>query len=108
MSIKRLISVGTSMGIFVFMLALPAFAKHGGGGGGRAGGAGGLGHGAAAMGTHGNAVTSSRKSSGASAKGLRNVLNSPNGKLAQKLTSLMPSGMTLAQASNGFKNLGQF
>jgi hypothetical protein len=109
MSVKRLISIGTSMGVFVFMLALPALAQHTPGGGGHAGGAGGIGHGAAAAGEHGNTETTGGKSSGASMKELNNVVNSnPPSKLAQKLTALLPSGMTLATASSGFKNLGQF
>jgi hypothetical protein len=109
MNFKRWISVGTSMGVFVFMLALPALAQHGAGGGGHAaGGAGGIGHGAGAAGEHGSAETTRGKSSGASEKELQKVVSNPNGKLAQKLTSLLPSGMTLEQASSGFKNLGQF
>ena len=108
MCFKRLISFGTSLGFFAFMLALPAFAQHGGGGAGHAGAAGGIGHGAGAMGTHGSGGTSSGKSSGASERELRNVVSNPNGKLAGKLTALLPSGMALEQASAGFKNLGQF
>lgn len=109
MDFKHLISVGTSMGVLAFMLALPAFAQHGGGGAGHGGGAGGgIGHGASAMGGHGNPETTGGKSSKESADELQRVVSNPSGKLAQKLTSLLPSGMTLEQASSGFKNLGQF
>jgi hypothetical protein len=103
---KRSIRVLQGLVVVLYLSALPLFAQHGGGGG-HAGG--GMGHGAAS--SHGNPNTGDSgvgKSTGASSKELNNVVNNPDSKLGQKLSSLLPSGMTLQQAASGFKNLGQF
>ncbi len=102
---KRSTILLTALAVLLYLGALPLFAQHGGGGGH----GGGTGHGAA--GSTGKPDTTGGgggKSAGASSKQLNNVISNPDSKLAQKLTSLLPSGMTLQQAAGGFKNLGQF
>ncbi len=102
---KRSMWILTALAVTCFFSALPISAQRGGHGGG--GGASG-GHGAAS-GTHGNPDTGGGgKSAAASKQELTKVVNNPDSKLAKKLTSLLPSGMTLAQASAGFTNLGRF
>lgn len=117
MNVKRLIAMSTSMGVFVFMLAMPVFAQHGGGGG-HAGGAGGVGHGAA--GTHGEGGTTHGKNSTSGPAGMARTsgksmtdLLSQNTKLSGKLESMLgltgPNALTELQGdAAGFKNLGQF
>jgi hypothetical protein len=119
MNVKRLIAMGTSIGVFVFMLALPVFAQHGSAGGGHAGGATGVGHGEAGTGhgeadtTHGKSSTSGAQSmSRTSGKSMTDLLNQ-NTKLSSKLEGLLglsgPNALTELQAdAAGFKNLGQF
>jgi hypothetical protein len=114
MNVKRLIAMSTSIGVFVFMLAMPVFAQHGGGGGGHMGGAGGMGHGAAGMGTtHGkNSMSGPAGMARTSGKSMSDLL-SKNTKLSGKLEGMLglsgPNALTELQAAGaGFKNLGQF
>ncbi len=118
MNVKRLIAMSTSISVFVFMLVVPVFAQHGGGGG-HAGGASGMGHGGAGMG-HGEAGTTHGKNSmsgpagmaRASGKSMSDLL-SKNTKLSGKLESMLglsgPNALTELQGiAAGFRNLGQF
>lgn len=89
------------------LMAIPLYAQHGHGGGGGAA-AGGMGHS-----TDHSSMASSKpnestaKGSGAKESSVSDRLED-NAKLSGKLQSLLPQGTNLQQASNGFKNLGQF
>ena len=88
------------------LLGIPVYAQHGHGGGG-----------AASMSTHGHSMDSHSADSHATAssstrsEGKQSSVSerlSDNTKLSGKLQSLLPAGTNLQQASQGFKNLGQF
>ncbi|HXB22430.1 MAG TPA: hypothetical protein VNV88_13655 [Candidatus Solibacter sp.] len=87
--------------VSIVLLGIPVYAQHGHGGGG-----------GASMGTHGHSMNShSTSSSSAHSEGKQSSVSerlSDNTKLAGKLQSLLPAGTNLQQASQGFKNLGQF
>ena len=89
------------------LLGIPVYAQHGHGGGG----------GGASMSTHGHFMDShsadshSTASSSTRSEGKQSIVSerlSDNTKLSGKLQSLLPAGTNLQQASQGFKNLGQF
>src|SRR5205085_1616210 len=89
------------------LLGIPVYAQHGHGGGG----------GGASMSTHGHSMDShsadshSTASSSTRSEGKQSIVSerlSDNTKLSGKLQSLLPAGTNLQQASQGFKNLGQF
>ncbi len=107
---KRISLLLTALAVMMYLSGVSAFPQGGSHGGGPSGGHGGTGtHGAS--GTHGKPSTSGGgggKSAGASSTQLNNVINNPDSKLNQKLTSLLPAGTDLKSASSGFKNLGQF
>ena len=88
------------------LLGIPVYAQHGHGGGG-----------GASMSTHGHSMDSHSADSHATAssstrsEGKQSIVSerlSDNTKLSGKLQSLLPAGTNLQQASQGFKNLGQF
>ena len=93
-------------GLSAALTGIPAYAQHGRGGGGTAGG---MGH---SMGHGVDHATSNTNANSASNKGSRGSSVSErlqdNTKLSSKLQSLLPAGTNLSQASQGFKNLGQF
>ena len=89
------------------LLGIPVYAQHGHGGGG----------GGASMSTHGHSMDSHSADSHATAssstrsEGKQSSVSerlSDNTKLSGKLQGLLPAGTNLQQASQGFKNLGQF
>lgn len=97
----------------IALLGVPVYAQHGHGGGGSAsaGGSnlGGHGHsmGSPSEDSHSNSTASSNSRSTEKQSTVSERL-SDNTKLANKLQSLLPAGTNLQQASQGFKNLGQF
>src|SRR5947208_160977 len=91
----------------IALLGIPVYAQHGHGGAG----------GGASMSTHGHSMDShsadshSTASSSTRSGGKQSSVSerlSDNTKLSGKLQSLLPAGTNLQQASQGFKNLGQF
>jgi hypothetical protein len=97
----------------IALLGIPVYAQHGHGGGCGGGGMG--------MGSHGHSMdssmdsrsTDSHSTSNSSTHSTRKQSSvserlSDNTKLSSKLQSLLPAGTNLQQASQGFKNLGQF
>jgi hypothetical protein len=85
------------------LLALPAYAQHGGGHG--AGASMGNSHSSASSSSmHGN---SGKMATGSGPKSVSEQL-SDNTKLASKLANLLPKGTDMTAAPQGFKNLGQF
>lgn len=87
--------------VSIALLGMPLYAQHGHGG---AGGAGMSAHGHS-MDTHSSTGSTHHSVSKESSVSER---LSDNTKLASKLQSLLPAGTNLQQASQGFKNLGQF
>lgn len=92
--------------VSVALMGIPLYAQHGHGGGGGAGG--GMGHSMdhSSM-PNANASTSSGKGSASKGSSVSDHL-ADNTKLSSKLQGLLPQGTNLQQASQGFKNLGQF
>jgi hypothetical protein len=91
-----------NVALIVALMGTPAlYAQHGHGGG-----MSGMGHGNSGMSSH----SSSRPDSPTTGKTNSSVSTrlASNTKLASKLQSLLPAGTDLQQASQGFKNLGQF
>src|SRR5579883_2478920 len=89
-----------SLALGVTLLGLPLYGQHGHGGASSGGG----------MGNHAMTSHASTGSGGHSANTQASVSTrlADNTKLASKLQSLLPAGTNLQQASQGFKNLGQF
>jgi hypothetical protein len=139
---KRITSLLTVLGVFLFLSALPALAQHGGAGGrggnpgmGPGGGMGepsGMGQ-QGGMGSHGGMGqqggmepggemgrgtgrsssnmpmnNSARPASASSPTNLLSTNTKLNSTLNDRLSPLLPSGMSLTDAASGFKNLGQF
>jgi hypothetical protein len=105
---KRLTILLTAAAALFYLSALPLFAQHGPGGG-HGGGAGvGAGHGAAGTRSNPNTSGDGKATHTQSMEQLNDVISNPSSKLAMRLKNLLPSGMTLASASTGFKSLGQF
>lgn len=123
---KRALSILTAWAVFLCLTAIPVLAQHGGGhaGGPPAGGAGGgagMGMGGSEnqgrggdmgrnqpnthMGKSGETESSVSHSSPTSLLSTNTKLSST---LQKRLGSMLPSGMSLSDAANGFKNLGQF
>src|SRR5258708_37752836 len=94
----------------IALLALPAYAQHGHGGGAAGGGMHGSSnasmHGSSNASMHGNSADT-RTGAGKGSSSVSERLTD-NTKLAGKLQSLLPAGTNLQTASQGFKNLGQF
>ena len=91
------------LALAVLVLGLPVYAQHGHSGGGAAAG-GGLGH---SMSSNSNSTSHANSGKGSKESSVSDRLED-NTKLASKLQSLLPPGTNLQQASQGFKNLGQF
>ncbi len=91
-------------GLSVGLMGIPLYAQHGHSGGGASAG-GGMGHGMGHASSNPNGNSTSRKGSTESAVSDR---LQDNTKLSSKLQGLLPAGTNLPQASQGFKNLGQF
>jgi hypothetical protein len=139
---KKITTLLTILGVFLFLSALPALAQHGGAGGhggnpgmGPGGGMGepsGMGQ-QGGMGSHGDMGqqgtmgpsgdmgrgmghsssnmpmnNSSRSVSASSPTNLLSTNSKLNSTLNDRLSTLLPSGMSLTDAASGFKNLGQF
>jgi hypothetical protein len=139
---KKITTLLTILGVFLFLSALPALAQHGGAGGhggnpgmGPGGGMGepsGMGQ-QGGMGSHGDMGqqgtmgpsgdmgrgmghsssnmpmnNSSRSVSASSPTNLLSTNSKLNSTLNDRLSPLLPSGMSLTDAASGFKNLGQF
>src|SRR5260370_8042723 len=95
----------------IALCGIPLYAQHGHSGGGMGGG--GF-HGSSPDWTHGNSSTTTHNPGSSahdtSAGGPKTASQqlSHNTKLAGKLQGLLPAGTNVQQASQGFKNLGQF
>jgi hypothetical protein len=90
--------------------ALPVFAQHGGHGGGIGMGAAG-GHGQGMDNSGGRRPTSAPNMGDQTSRSMAKTpdqILTQNTKLSQSLANLLPPGTNLADASRGFKNLGQF
>ena len=121
---KRLISFLTASTVFLFLSAIPMLAQHGGGGAGHGGGAGqgagmGQGSGMGAGSSQGRGSDMGRSGNMSGSNQGRNdtemgstktpgELLTQNTKLSSNLQSLLPEGTDMQEASNGFKNLGEF
>ena len=92
----------TTLAVLLYLSVIPAFAQHGGHGGGAAGG-----HGAASTHSEGNSHNGGTEGSRASRPTVADHLED-NTRLASKLNGLLPAGTNLQLAAQGFKNLGQF
>ncbi len=93
-------------GLSVAFTGIPLYAQHGHSGGGASTG-GGMGHSMGHAPSNSNANSPSSKGSGTKESSVSERLQD-NTKLSSKLQSLLPAGTNLSQASQGFKNLGQF
>ena len=99
----------------IALCGIPLYAQHGHSGGGMGGGGfHGSSHGGSPDWTHGNSSTTTHNPGSSahdtSAGGPKTASQqlSHNTKLASKLQGLLPAGTNVQQASQGFKNLGQF
>src|SRR5207249_9367245 len=99
----------------IALCGIPLYAQHGHSGGGMGGGGfHGSSHGGSPDWTHGNSSTTTHNPGSSahdtSAGGPKTASQqlSHNTKLSGKLQGLLPAGTNLQQASQGFKNLGQF
>lgn len=92
------------------LLGVPVVAQHGHGGGGGAAGAnlGGHGHSMGSSSEDSHSASTSSNSHSTEKQSTVSERLSDNTRLANKLQSLLPAGTNLQQASQGFKNLGQF
>src|SRR5258708_23739105 len=96
-----------SIAISMALLGMPAaWAQHGHGGGTSGGMSGSHGHDSAGSHSSRDSSTSDKHEHGGQSSISTRLAANP--KLAAKLQALLPPGTNLQQASQGFKNLGQF
>ena len=99
-----------TLAVSVALLGLPLYAQHGHGGGPGGGAAsmgGGMGHSMDHSTGNPHSSSDTGKGTGSKQSSVSERLQD-NTKLASKLQSLLPAGTNLQQATQGFKNLGQF
>lgn len=126
---KRITTLLTSLGVFLCLTTLPVFAQQGQGGNPGMGQGGGVGQPGGDMGRpgmeqpgmgpdgpmetggmHPNSTQPRPENTISTSTPTKALSSNPKLKstLQQRLGSMLPSGMDVAQAANGFKNLGQF